>query len=210
MNRYHLINHTAHGHNKTGCSACYQINNNTFNHCHHCGSRLHKRKKDSLQKTIALLITSIILYIPANLYPIMVTTYLGEKTSSTILGGVITLWEHGSYPIALIIFIASVFVPLVKIVALSWLCFSVKTKRIRFLRNNHTMYRFTEFIGRWSMVDIFVVTVLVALIQKGSLMNIMPGEATIAFAAMVITTMLAASSFEPRLIWDKLYTKEVQ
>ena len=196
--------HTAKLNKKHSCAMCFQINDDTASHCHHCGSKIHYRKNNSLQNTIALLITSIILYIPANLYPIMYTTYVGEKTANTILGGVISLWEHGSYPIAMVIFVASVLVPVVKIIALAWLCYSVKIKRIRFLRNNHIMYRLTEFIGRWSMVDIFVVTVLVALIQKGNLMNIMPGEATIAFAAMVVTTMLAAMTFEPRLIWDKL------
>ncbi len=196
---------TALSKNKHICAMCYQINDHQLTCCHHCGSHIHGRKMSSIQNTIALLITSIILYIPANIYPIMYTTYLGEETASTIVGGVLSLWEHGSYPIAVIIFIASVLVPVVKMIALGWLCYSVKTNRIRFYKNNHRMYRLTEFIGRWSMVDVFVVTVLVALIQKGNLMTVLPGEASIAFGAMVVTTMLAAFSFEPRLIWDNMY-----
>jgi len=187
---------------------CYQLNDDSIRRCGFCGAKIHYRGKNALQNTIALLITSIILYIPANVYPIMNTTYIGEKTPSTIIGGVITLWEHGSYPIAIIIFIASVMVPVVKILALGWLCYSVNVKRIRFLKNNHTMFRITEFIGRWSMVDVFVVTTLVALIQMGNLINIMPGEASIAFAAMVVTTMIAAFTFDPRLIWEKLDMNE--
>jgi len=204
MDKTNNYNNTARAVNKHTCAMCYQLNKNHIKRCGFCGAKIHYREKKSLQNTIALLITSIILYIPANVYPIMNTTYIGEKTPSTIIGGVITLWEQGSYPIAMIIFIASVMVPVVKIIALGWLCYSVKIKRIRFFKNNHTMFRMTEFIGRWSMVDVFVVATLVALIQMGKLISIMPGEASIAFAAMVVTTMLAAFSFDPRLIWAKL------
>jgi len=190
------------------CAMCYQMCSKDLKKCEQCGATIHDLNRNSLQNTVALLITSVILYIPANLFPIMYTTYLGERTANTIIGGVVTLWQHGSYPIAMVIFIASIMVPVVKIIALGWLCYSVNTRRIRFYKNNHMMYRITEFIGRWSMVDIFVVAVLVALIQLGNLMNIMPGEATIAFGAMVITTMLAAFSFEPRLIWAKSNTNK--
>jgi len=185
------------------CSTCYQAQSKDIKHCQNCGAIIHVIDPYSIQNTMALLITSILLYIPANIYPIMYTTYLGEKTANTILGGVITLWSHGSYPIAAIIFVASVLVPVIKIVALGWLCFSVKTNRIRFFNNNQRMYRMTEFVGRWSMVDVFVVTILVALIQFGALMNIQPGIATISFAGMVVVTMLAATSFDSRLIWTK-------
>ncbi len=185
------------------CSMCFHVNPKEVEICQNCGGKSHAINPDSLQNTVALLITSIVLYVPANVYPIMYTTYLGEETANTILGGVITLWSHGSYPIALVIFVASVLVPVIKIVALGWLCFSVKTNRIRFFKNNQRMYRMTEFVGRWSMVDVFVVTVLVALIQLGNLMNIQPGIATISFAGMVVATMLAAISFDSRLIWIK-------
>jgi len=204
MDNINNYKNTARAIKMQSCAMCYQLNREHENRCEFCGSKIHLRKDNSLQNTIALLITSILLYIPANLYPIMITTYIGEKTYSTILGGVITLWSQGSYPISIIIFIASVMVPVVKIIALGWLCYSVKVERIQFFKNNHRMYRITEFIGRWSMVDVFVVTTLVALIQMGNLISITPGKASIAFAAMVVTTMLAAFSFDTRLIWNKL------
>ncbi|MBV1910789.1 MAG: paraquat-inducible protein A [Kangiellaceae bacterium] len=190
------------------CSTCLHLCKTKQFHCHICGSKIDSNNRHGIQTTIALLITALVLYIPSNLYPIMYTTYLGETSSNTILGGVITLWEHGSYPIAVVIFVASVLVPVVKIIALGWLSYSVHTKRILYFKNNHRMFRLTEFIGRWSMVDIFVVAILVALIQMGNVMRIMPGEASIAFAAMVVTTMLAAHYFDPRLIWEKLDQSE--
>jgi len=189
-------------HSFSTCDMCYQSSKRRHGKCRYCGTPIHIRKKDSLQNTVALLITSVVLYVPANIYPIMYTTSIGDELASTIVGGVITLWEQQFYPIAMIIFIASVMVPVAKIMALSWLVYSVKSNRIISRKNNQMMYRITDFIGRWSMVDVFAVTVLVALIQKGNLMMVMPGVALIAFAAMVVTTMLAAFSFESRLIWD--------
>lgn len=156
----------------------------------------------SIQTTWALLMTAIFLYIPANILPIMVTTTLGNDTPSTIIGGVILLWQSGSYPIALIIFIASVLVPVAKIIILCWLNFSVQKNKQQQKRERMRWYRITEFIGRWSMIDIFVVAVLVSLIQLGNVMSIHPGHAAIAFCAVVIVTMLAAMSFDTRLIWN--------
>ena len=205
---YHYT--TANSQGLKSCHTCFHLNKVDVVKCPICESCLRKDKPNDLQVTIALLITSFLLYIPSSFYPIMYTTYLGETSANTILGGVITLWEHGSYPIAIIIFIASVLVPVVKIVALGWLSYSVKTNRIYYLKKNHKMFRLTEFIGRWSMVDIFVVTVLVAMIQMGNIMSILPGEASIAFAAMVVTTMLAAFSFDPRIIWLNLENNEEQ
>ncbi len=184
------------------CEMCYQSSNEQQGECRYCGTPIHVRKKNSLQNTVALLVTSLVLYIPANIYPIMYTTSIGDELSSTILGGVILLWEQQFYPIAMIIFVASVMVPVAKILALGWLVYSVKSNRIISRKNNQIMYRITEFIGRWSMVDVFAVAILVALIEKGNLMKVMPGVALVAFAAMVVTTMLAAFSFESRLIWD--------
>lgn len=194
---------TASANDLMACSMCLQAQPKNVLICENCGGKNHTREIYSLQNTVALLITSVLLYIPANLYPIMNTTYLAETTPSTILGGVLTLWSQGSYPIAMVIFIASVLVPVIKIVALGWLCYSVKYRKMVSYKRNHRMYRLTEFIGRWSMVDIFVVAVLVALIQMGNLMSITPGIATIAFAGMVVTTMLAAFSFDPRLLWEQ-------
>jgi paraquat-inducible protein A len=155
----------------------------------------------SIQTTWALLFTSILFYIPANILPIMHTNVLGSNEPSTILGGVVLLWKIGSYPIAVIIFIASVFVPVAKMVILIWLNFSVQKAAQQ--SNNERMfwYRVTEFVGRWSMIDVFVVAVLVSLIQLGNIMSILPGHAALAFCAVVICTMLAAMSFDSRLIW---------
>ncbi len=176
-------------------------------HCAACDADMHHGWEDSLQKTWAWLITSMVLYLPANLLPIMHTSFLGKTTDSTILGGVVTLWEHGSYPIAAVIFIASVLVPLGKIVVLVWLCISIQTGHTGAHHHKTVLYRATELVGRWSMIDVFVVGILVALIQLGNIMNILPGAAALAFAAMVVTTMLAAISFDPRLIWASAHRR---
>jgi paraquat-inducible protein A len=155
----------------------------------------------SIQTTWALLFTSILLYIPANILPIMHTSVLGSDDPSTILGGVILLWQMGSYPIAIIIFIASVFIPVAKIVILCWLNYSVQSKQQHANSERIFWYRITEFVGRWSMIDVFVVAVLVSLIQLGNIINVLPGHAALAFCGVVICTMLAAMSFDSRLIW---------
>ncbi len=184
-----------------GCSVCTAVVSLDAKECKGCGARLHGDFSRSIQETWAWLITSVVLYIPANFLPIMHTTFLGRTTENTIFGGVVTLWEHGSYPIALVIFVASVFVPIGKIFILGWLLVSVQHGSTLVLPQKSRLYRITEFVGRWSMVDVFVVGILVALIQLGNIMTILPGSAALAFAAMVATTMLAAIAFDPRLIW---------
>jgi len=190
-----------------GCPVCTLVVPVGTLHCPRCGAHGHARGpagmvwNESLQKTWAWLITSMLLYLPANFLPIMFTNKLGDEKESTILGGVVTLWHHGSYPIAIIIFVASVLVPVGKILVLVWLCLSVQLGRPTALRQKTNLYRMTELVGRWSMVDVFVVGILVALIQLGKLMSVLPGPAALAFAGMVVTTMLAAGSFDPRLLW---------
>jgi len=184
-----------------GCSMCTSVGSLHAKVCGVCGSRLHGAANHSIQETWAWLITSIVLYIPANFLPIMHTTFLGRDSVNTILGGVVTLWEHGSYPIALVIFVASVLVPIGKIFVLIWLSISVQLGSARAMEQKTRLYRVTEFVGRWSMVDVFVVGILVALVQLGNIMTILPGTAAFAFAGMVATTMLAAIAFDPRLIW---------
>jgi len=154
----------------------------------------------SIQQTWALIITSIILYIPANTLPIMTTRLFGQDEPSTILGGVILLWKMGSFPIAIVIFIASIAVPVAKILVLAWLNYSVQNQQGNLTVERIKLYRIAEFIGRWSMIDVFVVIVLVSLIQLGDTMSIYPGQATLAFSGVVVITMLAAMSFDPRLI----------
>jgi paraquat-inducible protein A len=158
----------------------------------------------SIQKTWAFLITSMLLYIPANTLPIMYTNVIGDSEPNTILGGVIVLWKMGSYPIAIIIFIASVFIPVAKILIMCWLNYSIQTHQQKAQKERMFFYRITEFVGRWSMIDVFVVAILVSLIQLGNIMSIVPGHAALAFCSVVIFTMLAAMSFDSRLIWQPL------
>jgi paraquat-inducible protein A len=156
----------------------------------------------SVQKTWALLLTAVILYIPANMFPIMTTHFFGQDQPSTIIGGVILLWKSGSYPIAVIVFVASVIIPVAKIIVLAWLNYSVQKQSDRLSLQRVKLYRMAEFVGRWSMIDVFVVIILASLIQLGPTMSITPGTATLAFSGLVIVTMLAAMSFEPQLIWN--------
>ncbi|MEP2651153.1 MAG: paraquat-inducible protein A [Paraglaciecola sp.] len=154
--------------------------------------------------TLSFLVTAILLYIPANVFPIMTTEVLGESTHSTIIGGVVLFLKHGSYFIAVIIFVASVVVPIAKMAAIFWLCCATMSNRqLRHLELTR-LYRLTEFVGKWSMVDVFVVAILVALIQVDNLMSIKPGVAALAFSGVVVFTMLSAQNFDVRLIWDKI------
>lgn len=194
------------GQQLTGCHTCGLINavgSGADMRCRRCHERLHSRHPYSLQRTWAFLVAAAVMYIPANLYPIMNVTSLGKTSSSTIIGGVVELYQTGSWPVAIVIFIASVMVPVGKLFALSWLCIVVKRRHRLNTRSRILLYRITEFIGRWSMVDVFVVSILVALIRAGALMSISPGPAELAFGAVVVLTMLAAMSFDPRLIWDR-------
>ncbi len=185
------------------CLVCHQLAPIGTHHCERCGTSLSPRVKNSVQISLSLLITAAILYIPANMYPIMVTDLLGDETKSTIIGGIILFLESESYFIAAVIFIASVIVPIGKMAAIAWLCYSaMRNKPIQQLELTK-MYRVTEFIGKWSMVDVFVVAILVALIQLGGLMSIHVGAAATAFASVVILTMISAHQFDTRLLWDK-------
>jgi len=186
------------------CHVCFKVAPEALHECPRCGARLHLRKPDSLQRTIALVATACLLYIPANVLPIMTTEQLGQTIDSTILGGVVVLMHHGDYPIAAVIFIASVMVPISKLLALSWLCWSVARGKPRSHHERARLYRATELVGKWSMTDVFVVAILVALIHLVGLLVITPGSAAIAFGGVVVVTMIAAHSFDPRLIWDEL------
>jgi paraquat-inducible protein A len=183
-----------------------EVDESGHGHCRRCGEPLHLRLPHSLQRTWALLAAAIVMYIPANVYPIMTTTLLGQSNPATIIGGVIELIEKGSWPIAAVILFASIIVPVGKILALIWLSLVVRRSNELGASTRTKLYRVTEFIGRWSMVDLFVVAILVALIRAGNLMSITPGPAALAFGAVVILTMLAAMTFDPRLIWDSPQT----
>jgi paraquat-inducible protein A len=164
-------------------------------------------KSENVQRTWALLVTSILFYVPANTLPIMYTTVLGDREPNTILGGIIHLWHGGSYPIAIVIFLASVFIPVAKLLVLAWLNYSVQSNSNVLSQERQLFYRITEFVGRWSMVDVFVVGILVSLIQLGNAMSIFPGPAALAFCGVVVLTMLAALNFDSRLIWHSNKTE---
>jgi len=171
--------------------------------CPRCGEIFHRRKPHSLQHTAALVMAALILYIPANLMPIMQVTSLGRIQTDTIMSGALFLMKSGMWPLALVVFVASIFVPLVKILILILLLISVRWRWTWRPRERTQLYRILELVGRWSMVDIYVVTILVALVQLGNLANVVAQPGAIFFAAVVVLTMLASMSFDPRLIWDK-------
>ena len=195
---------TAASRDLASCHVCHKLAPVAEHTCPRCGAALHLRNSNSLQRTLALLITASILYIPANLYPIMITEQLGVAENSTIIGGVVLLIKLGSIPVATVIFIASVIVPLSKLVAMYYLVWSVERLPYENHRKRTRMYLIAEFIGKWSMVDVFVVAILVALVQLGGLLVIRPGIAAYSFAGVVLITMVAAHCFDPRLMWDKL------
>lgn len=171
--------------------------------CPRCGAAVHPRKERSLERTWAFVIAAAVCYLPANLLPIMKVTSLGKAQADTILSGVVYLLLHGMWPLAVVVFTASVFVPILKLVILAFLLVSTgRGSRWRPVERTR-LYRITEAIGRWSMVDIFVVTILVALVRLGALATIEAQPGAVFFGAVVVLTMLAAESFDPRLIWDR-------
>lgn len=180
------------------CDAPFAIDRDR--RCPRCGKRRHGLRVDRIQLTWALLLTATLLYIPANLYPVLFTVTLGNAQPQTIAAGVLHLAAAGDWPIAAVIFVASIMVPISKIVALTWLCLAARGRSGASLARTR-IYRITEKIGRWSMIDVFVVAVLTTLVQAGALMAIEPGPGAAAFAGVVILTMIAALSFDTRLLW---------
>jgi len=184
------------------CPICSAVNidKGKENSCRRCGSAIYHHRHFSTEKSWAFLLTAIIAYIPANLYPMLVTNQFGSQEGSTILGGVILLWEHGSYPISLIIFFASIMIPVMKFLILLYLLISVKYPMGKDRKvNKHKLYYMTEVVGPWSMIDVFVVAILAALIHLSSV-SILAGTAATAFAISVFFTLLAAHAFDETLI----------
>jgi len=171
-------------------------------YCPRCSGALEWRRPRSIENTWALVIAAAICYVPANVLPVLTTTALGSVDSDTIMGGVMLLYRTGSWPLALIVLVASVMVPLGKLVALTYLLLAVQRGWAGTDRERTRLYRMVEFIGRWSMLDVFVDTFTVALVQLQPLMSVKPGPGVLFFAAVVVLTMLAANAFDPRLIWD--------
>lgn len=190
------------------CQRCGQVHARKTVYCKRCDARLQSRDADSLQKVWAWLTAGIIAYIPANLYPMLLTSTLVEHSESTIIGGVVELVEHGSIGIAIIVFVASVLIPVGKFIAIIYLAISVQRKSKDNRHGRHKAYEVVEFIGRWSMIDVFVVAILSALVQLDTIATINPGTAAVSFALSVIFTMLSAQAFDARLIWDVDRTQE--
>ncbi|MNR12688.1 Paraquat-inducible protein A [compost metagenome] len=188
------------------CNECHELNrqqpDSTSQTCTRCGAIVHARRPNSIARTWALLIAASILYIPANMLPIMTVSTLGQGSPDTIMSGVITLLKHGMVPIAAVVFIASILVPTFKLVGIGLLLYSVQRRQPLSARQRILMYRFIEFIGRWSMLDIFVIAILVAVVNFGRIASVEANLGAVAFATVVILTMLAALTFDPRLIWD--------
>jgi len=171
-------------------------------HCPRCGHEVHERIPHSIQKTTAFTLAAAILYIPANVLPIMTYSTLGDVETDTIFSGVVSLIAAELYGIAAIVFIASIGVPILKLVVLTYLIAAVQLKLKLGVKHRALLFRMTEFIGRWSMVDVFVVTIFVAIVQFGFIYTVESEGAIIAFGAVVVLTMIAAESFDPRLLWD--------
>ena len=199
-------------HGLVSCGACgllaRPVNVDDPGYCPRCGKALALRRHDTIQRTWALLIAAAICYIPANLMPVMNTTTPTYAEKNTIMNGVILLYTSGSWPLALIVLVASVIIPLTKILTLAYLLMTVQFRKAGNRRERVRLYRRVEIIGRWSMLDVFVVTFVVALVQLQPLMSVEPGAGVIFFAAVVVLTMLAAEHFDPRLIWDSDTDKE--
>jgi paraquat-inducible protein A len=170
--------------------------------CPVCGAPLHARMRHSLSRTTAFLLSAYALYVPANIYPIMSVTQFGAAVPHTILGGILSLMDSDMIPVALLVLIASILVPLSKLVGITLLVLCVRYRWQVNARLWTLMYRIIAFVGRWSMLDIFMISILVSLVDLGGVAQIIAGPAATAFAAVVVLTMFAARNFDPRLIWD--------
>jgi paraquat-inducible protein A len=190
------------------CHSCGKLNPLSLSHhpCTRCQAILHQRKPSSLDRTWALMLSAMIMYIPANLLPMTITDSLFGEQQDTILSGVIYFWKSSDYLVASVIFTASILIPMLKLMILTFLLIAVHQQESNKKRwrpeQCATLYRVVEFIGRWSMIDVFVVSLLTALIQIQSLASISAGPGAVAFGAVVVLTMLASLSFDPRIIWD--------
>jgi paraquat-inducible protein A len=192
------------------CHTCgfLSVESDKHQHCSRCDTPLHHRKKNSIETTWALLIAAAVLLIPANVYPVMTVIRFGQGEPNTIMSGVLHLIESGMWGLALIVFVASIVVPVTKLITLSYLLISVQNKSVWRARDRTLLYRVTEVVGAWSMVDIFLVGLLSALVSLDALSTIRPGIGAIFFAGVVVITMFAAQSFDSRLIWDNVREKE--
>jgi paraquat-inducible protein A len=187
-----------------GCHVCELVSvvDEQHNRCPRCEAVLHRRKPDSLNRTWALVIAAAVMYVPANYYPVLTVMQLGAGAPSTIFGGVVELVQSHMYPLAALVFFASIAVPMLKLVGLTVMLIATQTRRRAWLRDRTRLYHFVRWIGRWSMIDIFMESLLGALVRFGSVITIEPGMGAVAFCSVVVLTMFAAETFDPRLMWD--------
>ena len=186
-----------------GCTVCGRVYPADARHCRRCGSALSSRDEKSLQRVWAWLFAGMVAYVPANIYPMLQTTTFGKSQENTIVGGVIELIDHGSWGVALIVFAASVLIPIGKFIAIAYLAITARSGAVVIRgHGRHLLYEVVEFIGRWSMIDVFVVAILAALVQFDFAATVNPGIAAVSFALSVAFTMISAQNFDPRLLWD--------
>ena len=186
------------------CLICSQLTRET--HCPRCYSKTYFRKPNSTQRAIIWMVTATVFLIPANLLPIMNTINLGNETPATIFSGVVVMWQSGSYPVAILIFIASICIPIIKAVALFYLI--LQSRKCSHPKRASTIYRWLEIMGKWSMIDVFVVIILVSLVQLGTVLSVEPHVGIVFFTAMVLCQIVAVNSFDPRILWDKFHNHE--
>lgn len=195
---------TARSAGRVACRSCGLVAPAGQEACARCGARLNSRDALALQRVWAWWAAGTIAFIPANIYPMLRSTQMFRTTESTIVGGVFDLLHYGNYFIAAVIFVASIMIPLGKFIAIAYLALILSHPHRKDTGRLHRLFAIVEFIGRWSMIDVFVVAILSALVQFEALFSIHPGVAAVSFALSVIFTMLAAQSFDSRLIWDQL------
>lgn len=195
---------TTAGQRTIACTVCDLIVSGTEagRRCPRCGATLHVRKPDSLRRTTALVITGFLLYVPANVIPVLTTVRLGRSDENTIMSGVLELVQNDLWPLAIIVFSASIILPLLKLFGLTWMLLAIRFRSARWLVLRTRLYRMIDLVGRWSNIDVFAVSVLIAALRFGALTEVHAGAGLVAFAAVVIITMVATSSFDTRLMWD--------
>lgn len=186
------------------CLTCAQLTRET--HCSRCYSRTYYRKPNSQQRAVAWMVTAVILLVPANILPIMNTVNLGNNTPATIFSGVVLMWGSGSYPISILIFIASICIPIIKAIALFYLV--SQAKKCSRPKRASKIYRWLEIMGKWSMIDVFVVIILVSLVQLGTVLSVEPQIGIVFFTIMVLCQIVSVNSFDPRILWDKFHNHD--
>lgn len=207
-----LSHATARRHGLIACECCGQVSRlpphaEGAAHCPTCHGRLESRLPNSVSRTWALVISGFLLYIPANVYPVMTLNIMGNAQTDTIMTGVVELFQSDMWAIALLVLCASILVPLMKLIGLTYLLITVQKGRPERERDRSRLYRMIELIGRWSMLDVFLVSILIAVVNLGQIATISPEPGVVFFASVVVLTMFAALTFDPRLIWDAAQTK---